>query len=67
MQDAGGLAATARTVDGSCVDRIGQQGNEVSAKLLLNIRHRLQLREVWELDVSTKDVRADQDSANRAG
>ena len=67
VQGVNGLAATARTVDGSCIDRIGQRGNEVSAKLLLNVRHRLQLREAWELDVSTKDVRTDQDSANRAG
>ena len=45
VQGANGLAATARTVDGSCVDRIGQRGNEVSVKLLLNVRRRLQLRE----------------------
>ena len=67
MQDAGGLAAAARTVDGSGVDRIGQQSNRISAKLLLNVRRRLQLREARELDVSTDGVRTDRDSANRIG
>ena len=61
------MAAAARTVDGSGVDRIGQQGNEVSANQLLDVRRRLQLHQAGELAVSTDGLRAHRDGADRAG
>ena len=67
MQDAGGLAAAARTVDSSGVDRVGQQGNEVSADQLLDVGRRLQLHQAGELAVSTDGLWAHRDGADRAG
>ena len=64
--DAGELAAAAGTVDGSGVDRIGQQGNEVSSDELLDVGCRLQLHQTRELAVSTDGLGAHRDGADRA-
>ena len=61
------MAAAARTIDGSGVDRIGQQSNEVSSDELLNVGCRLQLHQAGEFAVGADGLRAHRDGADRAG
>ena len=52
------LDAAARTIDGSGVDRIKQQGNEVSTDQPLYACRQLQLHQAGELAISADSLRA---------
>ena len=60
------LASAVRTIDGSGVDRIKQQGNEVSADQPLYACRQLQLHQAGELAISADSLRAHRDGANHA-
>ena len=57
------LDAAARTIDGSGVDRIKQQGNEVSTDQPLYACRQLELHQAGELEISADSLRARRDDA----